>query len=159
MVPNFTSTLSIYRIPGAALRALAGELTSPVPERLRLITVYRRSGDVPSGFQQLKALVFKRFANPTHRNDTQFGFFENFGEKKLHPLLASSHPPECYATFSPNGKWLAYVSNEPQVYVVPFPTVNAKIQVSKDFSYRPKWSRDGRELFYLTDDNMLTYRR
>ena len=39
VVPDFTSTLSIYGVPGGARRALAGELTSPGSERLRLINV------------------------------------------------------------------------------------------------------------------------
>ena len=85
--------------------------------------------------------------------------YENFGEKKLRPLFASSHSPEWGAVFSPNGKWLAYHSIEsgkPQVYVVPFPEANVKIQVSKDLGYGPKWSRDSKELFYLADDGMLT---
>jgi eukaryotic-like serine/threonine-protein kinase len=85
--------------------------------------------------------------------------FENFGDHKLRPLLASSHPPEWGAVFSPNGKWLAYHSNESgrtQVYVVSFPEASAKILVSKDFGVSPKWSRDGNELFYVATDNMLT---
>ena len=85
--------------------------------------------------------------------------FENFGDHKLRPLLASSHPPEWGAVFSPNGKWLAYQSNESgktQVYVVPFPEASDKIQVSNDESYSPRWSRDVKELFYLAKDATLT---
>jgi hypothetical protein len=53
---------------------------------------------------------------------------------------------------SPNGRWLAYVSDEsgfPQVYVRSFPNVNdTKRQVSTDGGLEPLWSHSGRELFY-----------
>ena len=85
--------------------------------------------------------------------------YENFGEKKLYPLLITSHPPEWGATFSPDGKWLAYQSNESgrtEIYITPFPHADAKIQVSTGVSFSPKWSRDGKELFYLREDNTIT---
>jgi serine/threonine-protein kinase len=56
------------------------------------------------------------------------------------------------ATFSPDGRWIAYQSSESgrgEVYVRPFPTAASKWQVSTDGGLRPVWSRDGRELFYL----------
>ena len=53
---------------------------------------------------------------------------------------------------SPNGRWLAYVSDEsgfPQVYVRSFPNVNdTRRQVSTDGGLEPLWSHSGRELFY-----------
>ena len=56
---------------------------------------------------------------------------------------------------SPDGRWLAYESDESgrlQVYVRPFPDVQAaKRQVSVNGGMVPRWSADGRELFYLTD--------
>jgi serine/threonine-protein kinase len=55
---------------------------------------------------------------------------------------------------SPDGRWMAYESNESgqmEIYVRPFPDVNAgRWQVSTGGGTRPAWSRDGRELFYLT---------
>ena len=59
--------------------------------------------------------------------------------------------------FSPDGRWLAYCTNEsgrPQVYVKGFPT-GAKIQISNDGSFDPVWRRDGRELFYRNGDRMM----
>jgi eukaryotic-like serine/threonine-protein kinase len=84
---------------------------------------------------------------------------ENFGEQKLYPLLATSHPPEYGAVFSPDGKWIAYQSNESgrtEIYITPFPGANVKIQVSTGLNFNPKWSRDGKELFYVTEDNTIT---
>jgi serine/threonine-protein kinase len=57
--------------------------------------------------------------------------------------------------FSPDGHWLAYVSNELgsyDVYVRPFPDTGAKWQISTGGGTYPKWSRNGKELFYQTWD-------
>ena len=59
--------------------------------------------------------------------------------------------------FSPNGRWLAYCTNEsgrPEVYVKAFPN-GGKIQVSNDGGNDPVWRRDGRELFYRNADRMI----
>jgi Tol biopolymer transport system component len=61
--------------------------------------------------------------------------------------------------FSPDGKWLAYVSTEsgrPQVYLQNFPEATTKMPVSGDGGIQPVWRRDGKELFYLGPDGTLT---
>ena len=73
------------------------------------------------------------------------------------PLLASAFD-EGWATFSPDGKWIAYVSDEnqqPQVYVRSFPDGDVKTQISTSGGAQPQWRRDGRELFYIAPDNGL----
>jgi Tol biopolymer transport system component len=60
--------------------------------------------------------------------------------------------------FSPDGKWVAYVSNEngsEQVYVAPFPGPGGKWQISAAGGSRPTWRRDGREIVYLSADDKL----
>jgi len=60
--------------------------------------------------------------------------------------------------FSPDGRWLAYSSNEsgnPEVYVRPFPGPGGKWQISVGGGLFPKWSRNGRELFYRTIDSKI----
>ena len=55
--------------------------------------------------------------------------------------------------FSPDGRWLAYQSQESgksEVYVQPFSGSGGKWQISTGGGYFPKWSRNGKELFYLT---------
>jgi eukaryotic-like serine/threonine-protein kinase len=62
------------------------------------------------------------------------------------------------AQFSPDGKWVAYASNEAgswQVYVSPFPTSNSKWQISTEGGEEPRWRRDGKELFYLSGGRKL----
>ena len=64
-----------------------------------------------------------------------------------------------FARFSPDGKWLAYSSNETgaeEVYVMTFPDAAAKTLVSTTGGYEPKWRGDGREIFYLDGAGDLT---
>jgi serine/threonine-protein kinase len=74
------------------------------------------------------------------------------------PLLASSYD-EMAMQLSPNGRSLAYQSNETgrvEIYVRPFPNVSeGKVQVSRDGGNGPIWSRNGRELYYLRGDEMM----
>jgi serine/threonine-protein kinase len=56
---------------------------------------------------------------------------------------------------SPDGRWIAYESNESgrsQVYVRPFPESGAKNQISIDTGQIPQWARNGRELFFRNED-------
>jgi serine/threonine-protein kinase len=63
------------------------------------------------------------------------------------------------AEVSPDGRWMAYHSNEAgrnEVYVRPFPDVEGgRWQISSGGGSRPAWSRSGGELFYLDADNLL----
>ncbi len=61
--------------------------------------------------------------------------------------------------FSPDGRWVAYASNASgrfEVYVQPFPTPSGKWQISTMGGNQPRWRRDGKELFYIAPDGMLT---
>jgi len=65
---------------------------------------------------------------------------------------------EFFPAFSPDGRWLAYMSNESggyEVYVRPFPGPGGKWQVSSGGGIMPQWSRNGRELFYRTTDQKI----
>ena len=60
--------------------------------------------------------------------------------------------------FSPDGQWLAYVSNEAgqfDVYVRPYPGPDRKVQVSTDGGTHPRWNRNGKELFYRNGNKMM----
>ena len=60
--------------------------------------------------------------------------------------------------FSPNGRWVAYSSNEtgrPEIYVRPFPATDSKSSVSSGGGVSPQWREDGRELFYVAEDGRL----
>jgi len=68
------------------------------------------------------------------------------------PLVAEDRYEEVAPMLSPDGRWLAYASNESgryEIYVRPFPDVNAgKWQLSRDGGMEPVWAHSGRELFY-----------
>ena len=73
------------------------------------------------------------------------------------PVVATA-ADEGYGTLSPDGHWLAYVSNESalyQVYLQAFPGPGLRRQVSANGGLEPQWSRDGKELFYLAPDQTL----
>ena len=73
------------------------------------------------------------------------------------PLL-TSRANEVEAQVSPDGRWLAYSSDESgswEVYVQPFPEVGQKYVVSLGGGVEPHWRRDGGELFYLGTDGRL----
>jgi Tol biopolymer transport system component len=69
-------------------------------------------------------------------------------DKKVRPVggIQSSFPPS--ATFSPDGRWVAY--SAPGLFVQPFPTTGATYPISKGNGFHPMWSPDGKELFYFT---------
>jgi len=73
------------------------------------------------------------------------------GEATPEPLLRSA-ADEHDGDLSPNGRYLAYASNESgrtEVYVQPFPATGAKWQISTAGGFSPRWSRDGRLLRYF----------
>jgi Tol biopolymer transport system component len=84
------------------------------------------------------------------------------GDRKPFLLLkmagSSSITDQAPAQFSPDGRWIAYVSIESgrnEVYVTPFPGLGGKWQISSAGGNFPRWSNDGNEIFYLTPDNRL----
>jgi Tol biopolymer transport system component len=62
------------------------------------------------------------------------------------------------ARFSPDGKWVAYSSNESgrwEIYVTSFPEAHGKWQVSNAGGDQARWRGDGKELFYLSNDSKI----
>ena len=87
----------------------------------------------------------------------------NIGILHLEPepkeeILLGTPFDEMEPSLSPNGRWLAYVSDQSgrrEVYVQPFPTGDSRWAVSNDGGQEPAWSRDGAELFYRNGDRMM----
>ena len=77
--------------------------------------------------------------------------------RQFRPLIQTRFN-ERFGRFSPDGKWLAYSSDESgrdEIYVQPFPSLNARVQVSTDGGVQPVWSLDGSELFYRAAQNVI----
>ena len=79
------------------------------------------------------------------------------GERKPLPVATTTYN-ERDAQFSPDGKWVAYESDEagtPDIYLQPFPGPGARPRVSVAGGTQVRWRRDGRELFYIAADENL----
>ncbi|HXI03825.1 MAG TPA: hypothetical protein VNI57_11680, partial [Candidatus Saccharimonadales bacterium] len=78
-------------------------------------------------------------------------------DSKPEPYVATSFS-EDYATFSPDGRWVAYTSDESgrtEVYVSPFPKPDGKWQISSSGGDLPRWREDGREIYYLAPGDRM----
>jgi dipeptidyl aminopeptidase/acylaminoacyl peptidase len=79
------------------------------------------------------------------------------GDRKPFPFLKTQFSGVS-AQFSPDGRWVAYQSNESgraEVYVAPFPGPGGQRQISTAGGGLPRWRHDGAEIFYLDLDNNL----
>ncbi|MFZ0759904.1 MAG: protein kinase [Candidatus Sulfotelmatobacter sp.] len=95
-------------------------------------------------------LVYERRIPKTETGD-ELWVLPLFGDGKPFPIVQSAFE-ERDAAVSPDGKWMAYQSNESgrrEVYITAFPTGGAKWQVSSNGGATPKWRKDGKEVFFL----------
>jgi Tol biopolymer transport system component len=77
--------------------------------------------------------------------------------RKAQPFLRTPFT-EGAPRFSPDGRWLAYVSNESgryEIYEQPYPGPGGKRQISAEGGTEPVWNRNGRELFYRSENKMM----
>ena len=84
------------------------------------------------------------------------------GERKPYPWLSTQFDESSWHGFSPNGKWLAYSSNESgrtEIYVQAFvpgePASGAKVPISSGGGVMPTWRRDGRALYYYDNKGKM----
>jgi Tol biopolymer transport system component len=92
--------------------------------------------------------------DPTTGNDV---YALNIDDGTATPLLNAPYD-EILPRLSPDGRWLAYTSNETksyEVYMQPYPSLDRKFQLSVDGGGQPVWSRDGRTLFYRDESVVL----
>jgi len=78
-------------------------------------------------------------------------------DRKAQPLLRTPFN-ESSPRFSPDGRWLTYVSDESgryEIYVQPYPGPGGKWQISTEGGTEPEWNPNGRELFYRSGDKMM----
>jgi serine/threonine protein kinase/Tol biopolymer transport system component len=99
-----------------------------------------------------KTLIYQQHVDP----QTGFDIWSLSLEKGAtpHPLLRERYN-EFHPSLSPDGQWLAYVTDEAgasEVFVRSYPALDKMTKVSPDGGWAPVWSRDGRELYYLQSD-------
>jgi len=91
------------------------------------------------------------------KRNNQLWIVETAGEKKARPFATEANF-QGDSRFSPDGRWLAYDSDESgrfEVYVRPFPGPGGRWQISTAGGGQPHWRRDGKELTFLTPENKL----
>ena len=79
------------------------------------------------------------------------------GGNQPKPFL-NSRAYERSGQFSPDGRWVAYASDESgqyQIYVQSFPAGAGKFQISATDGFQPRWRPDGKEIFYVTGEGKL----
>ena len=132
--------------------------------------VYQKSAEGAGKEEILVASPLDKFASDWSRDGRYFIYYQVDpktrydiwvlplgGDRKPFPLLATEFN-EHRAKLSPDGRWLAYTSDETsrdEIYVQAFPSLGNKWKVSIDGGTRPVWSRDGKELFYIAVDRKL----
>lgn len=78
--------------------------------------------------------------------------------RNLTPFVATPFAEDS-GRFSPDGKWIAYQADESgrfEISVQPFPPDGTKVQISTGGGESPRWSTDGRTLYYVGRDRILT---
>src|SRR5262249_31302262 len=91
------------------------------------------------------------------RTDFDIWVLPLFGDHKPTLFLKTTFA-EGQARFSPDGKWVAYASDESgtfEVYIQEFPGPGGKWQISTRGGFQPTWRADGRELYYIAADGQL----
>jgi serine/threonine-protein kinase len=138
-------------------------------QRAGAFNLYRQAADGTGAVERLTESVNPQFPYTVTREGTEVIFRES---RPGHDLMilpmrspGSSRPLvstmyfERNADLSPDGRWLAYDSNESgreEIYVRPFPDVDkGRWQVSGAGGRIPLWSGDGRELFYVSPEGAL----
>jgi hypothetical protein len=126
---------------------LIKDLTGPGEERL----VFESPGEnAPTSWSRDGRLLLLQVRDPNTRND--LWVLPLSTGAKPEPFLQSPYNEES-GRFSPDGKWIAYASNESgryEINVTAFPGPGRRWQVSAAGGTQPRWSPDGKEVFFLS---------
>jgi len=118
--------------------------------------------DTPNSWSpdgQELAFVRSRPAGSNTANNVSNIFILSMNKPNEARPLQTSQFDESHPEFSPDGKWIAYdstVSGSQEVYVQGYPLPGERVQISTDGGSEPAWSRDGKELFYLSRSRMMS---
>ena len=114
--------------------------------------------DVPEDWSaDGRYLVFRRL-RPEGTGDIWYLTFQPDAAPREAPFLMSPDSDEAGAKLSPDGRLIAYASNQTgryEVYVREFPAGGGPWQVSTQGGAQPRWRRDGKEVFYVEGDTLM----
>jgi serine/threonine-protein kinase len=154
--PNWTpdGRRLVYRATRAGYRNLFWRSADGSGEEERLTTNDRLQ--TPTSMSRDGRLLFYTELAPDTGHDI---WVLNLGvQPPVATAVAKTRFAEASPSISPDGHWLAYNSDEsgrPEVYVSAFPGLGGRTVISSDGGEEPRWSKDGRELFYRAGDRMM----
>jgi len=111
-------------------------------------------GHAPSSFSPDGQLLSFMEISPQTSRDI---WVLRLSDRKAQPFLRTPYE-EAAARFSPDGRWLAYASNESgrrEIYVQPYPGPGGKWQISTEGGHEPLWNPKGGELFYRSGNKIM----
>lgn len=114
------------------------------------------SSKFPTDWSQEDGLIALRAFDTKSKTGLDLWVF-SVADRKLWPFLSTPFN-EWSPQFSPDGRWMAYASNESgraEIYVRTFPASSGKWQISSAGGAHPRWRRDGKEIFYIAPDKTL----
>jgi Tol biopolymer transport system component len=108
-----------------------------------------------------KFLLYEALGDPKTRADVWvLPMTQERSREQAKPFpFAQTSFNEDHAQFSPDGRWIAYQSDESErfeIYVAPFPGPGGKRQISTAGGTQPRWRKDGKEIYYLAPGGQLT---
>jgi serine/threonine-protein kinase len=131
--------------------------------------IYWQWADGSGGLERLTSSEYTQVPMSWSPDGQLLAFMENnpttgydiwvlrLGDHKAQPFLRTPFN-ESVPRFSPDGRWLAYISNESgryEIYVQPYPGPGGKWQISTEGGTEPTWNPNGRELFYRSGNKMM----
>jgi serine/threonine-protein kinase len=140
-------------------------------DRTGVFNLYSQQWDGSGPAERLTESPDSQFASSWTRDGNVAAFVDNgpktgfdiwllmvAPERRVRPLIQTPFN-EFFPTFSPDGHWLAYVSDETgrqEVYIRPFPSLGAKWQISTDGGMAPVWEpQHGQELYYQNGGKLM----
>ncbi len=148
----------------------AGDRITFVSARNRQSSIYQKLSNGSAVEEPLVSSAEQKF-NPTFSPDGKFIIYSQLNpktnvdlylvstgsDKRIEMFLQTSFI-EAQAHVSPNGRWVAYISNETgqfEVYIQTFPVAGGKVAVSVGGGSQPQWRADGQELYYYAPSRKL----
>ena len=163
-------------IRGVASRLpTAGGIPTWTPDGSHLVFTWSKShnrnlywqlADGSSPVERLTMSEYDQYPGSFDPNGSTFAFMEvhsstdndilllDMKSRRVTPFI-NSKASEGFPAISPDGRWMAYATDESgsyEVWVRPFPSGGGRWQISKEGGCSPIWSKDGRQLFYRMDD-------